>query len=173
MDQPTISIITLSAQIMLNYTREELATKTALTNQMRNNLYHFLRYLISKGLSDREIKERLQSMGKNIANTLMDEMIFQGETLEELISSIYKEIFESKVQINPSSDHLVCEDKKCSLCKYKREDLTTSPCLIITSLVAEICAYKGYTISESTVTKSVALGDISCVHTYTIAEEKE
>jgi len=64
------------------------------------------------------------------------------------------------------------EDKKCSLCKYKREDLTIAPCNVITSVVTEILRQAGFAINEFLVTKSVALGDISCVHEYQLKEEK-
>jgi hypothetical protein len=158
---------------MPNYTREELANKTALTNQMRNNLYHFLRYLNSKGLSERELRERLERMGKNIAQTILDEKDFLGETLEDLISNIYREVFESKVQITQNAQKLLVEDKKCPLCKYKREDLSTAPCLIINSLITEICTQKGYKITRNFVKKSVALGDITCLHVYISPKEEK
>ncbi len=158
---------------MPNYTREELAKKTALTNQMRNNLYHFLRYFISKGLSNQEIRDRLERMGKNIATTILENMTFQGTNLEELFSTIYLDIFESKVSISHNRNYVMIEDKKCSLCRYKRENLEVSPCIVIASLVKEICSVNGHKIKECDVTNSVALGDLSCMHSYEITRSEE
>ena len=158
---------------MPNYTREDLVKKTALTNQMRNNLYHFLRFFISRGLSNQEIKERLERMGKNIATTILDNKTFQSTNLEELISAIYLDIFESKISISQSHQHVNIEDKKCALCRYKRENLEVAPCTVITSLVKEICNINGYKMRECSVKNSVALGDLSCVHTFELPRSGE
>jgi len=155
---------------MLNYTREELGNKTATMNQMRNNLYHFLRFLGSKGFNDQEIRVRLERMGKNIAKTIIEEKKFLGCNIEEIVKSVYSELFESKIEFTQNLDQIIIEDKKCSLCKYKREDLSVSPCSVITSLVSEICTCYGYKVRESTVRKSVALGDVTCIHSYILQE---
>lgn len=151
---------------MPNYTREELVGKTATMNQMRNNLYHFLRFLTRKGFSHDQIQHRLRRMGKNIADTILEVQKFQGTTIEEVIISIYDQLFESKVEITHASPQLLVEDRKCPLCRYKREDLKVAPCMVITSLVEQICTLLGYDLIDSEVQKSVALGDISCVHSY-------
>ena len=155
---------------MPNYTRGELANKTATMNQMRNNLFHFLRYLISKGFTNSQIQQRLERMGRNIAKTVLEEKEFSGDTMEEKIASIYLEMFGSKIEITRDSDQFIIEDKKCSLCKYKREILSVAPCEVISSFVAEIFSNSEQTIKKPVVTKSVALGDISCVHTYDLQE---
>ena len=85
---------------MPNYTRGELANKTATMNQMRNNLYHFLRYMMSKGFSNQQIQQRLERMGKNIAKTILEEVEFAGANTEEKIVSIYSEMFGSKNRDN-------------------------------------------------------------------------
>ncbi len=158
---------------MPNYTREELSNKTALTNQMRNNLYYFLRFLISKGLSEDEIKSRVDRMGKNIALTLLEEKDFHSQNLEEIISAVYSELFDSRITISEHPNSMMVEDKKCSLCKYKREDLTIAPCNVITAVVTEILRQAGFTIDGYSVNKSVALGDISCTHIYQLKEESQ
>ncbi|MHA1111275.1 MAG: hypothetical protein ACTSRE_09240 [Promethearchaeota archaeon] len=158
---------------MPNYTRGELANKTATMNQMRNNLYHFLRYMISKGFSDQQILERVERMGSNIAKTILEEKEFAGVNVEEKIASIYSEMFGSKIEITRHSSQFTIEDKKCSLCKYKRENLSIAPCEVITSFVGEIFTQMGYIVKNPTVSKSVALGDISCIHTYDLKERDE
>ncbi|TFG18930.1 MAG: hypothetical protein EU530_07760 [Promethearchaeota archaeon] len=155
---------------MPNYTRGELANNTATMNQMRNNLYHFLRYLMSKGVTNQQILVRLQRMGSNIAKTILEEREFTGATFEDKIVSIYSEMFNSKISITENSSQFVIEDKKCSLCKYKRENLSVAPCEVITSFVEEILIRLGYTVNKSHVSKSIALGDISCIHTYDLKE---
>jgi hypothetical protein len=155
---------------MSNYTREELVTKTATMNQMRNNLYHFLRFLSRKGLTKQEIRLRLNRMGKNIAETIMEVQKFTDTTIEETIMSIYSQLFESKVEITHKLNQLLVEDKKCPLCRYKRKDLGVSPCEVITSLVVHICTHLGYSIGDSVVDNSVALGNISCIHSYQIMD---
>ena len=90
--------------------------------------------------------------------------------MEEKIASIYLEMFGSKIEITRDSDQFIIEDKKCSLCKYKREILSVAPCEVISSFVAEIFSNSEQTIKKPVVTKSVALGDISCVHTYDLQE---
>jgi hypothetical protein len=170
MQQSLSSIIIKVTQIMPNYTRGELANKTATMNQMRNNLYHFLRYMISKGFSDQQILVRLGRMGSNIAKTILEEKEFTGVNVEEKIASIYSEMFESKIEIIRHSSQFIIEDKKCSLCKYKRENLSIAPCEVITSFVAEIFTQLGYDVEKPIVNKSVALGDISCIHTYDLKE---
>ena len=173
MSQLLSSINIKVTQIMPNYTREELANKTATINQMRNNLYHFLRYLTSKGFSEQEIHRRLDRMGKNIAKTILEEKNFIGQDFEEKVITIYSDMFGSKVEITKTPNQFIIEDKKCSLCKYRREDLSISPCEVIPSLVAEICTHMGYPVKRFAVMKSVALGDVSCIHSYDIKERDE
>ena len=170
MQQSLSSINIKVIQIMPNYTRGELANKTATMNQMRNNLYHFLRYMISKGFSDQQIQQRMERMGSNIAKTILEEIQFDGVNTEEKITSIYSEMFGSKVEITRHSSQFTIEDKKCSLCKYKRENLSSAPCEVITSFVSEIFTQLGHVVKKTAVNKSVALGDISCIHTYDITE---
>ncbi|MBN2155097.1 MAG: hypothetical protein JW776_03570 [Candidatus Lokiarchaeota archaeon] len=158
---------------MPNYTRIELAGKTATMNQMRNNLYHFLRFLMSRGIGDSDIQQKLQRMGKNIAETIAVEKKFFGSSVEELIENIYTNIFESKIDIKNESHEVIVEDKKCPLCKYKREDLSISPCWVVVSMISKICEKYGHHIERSSVIKSVALGDLSCIHTYQIKEREE
>ncbi len=170
MQQSLSFIIIKVTQIMPNYTRGELVNKTATMNQMRNNLYHFLRYMMSKGFTDQQILVRLRRMGSNIAQTILEEKEFTGETFDDKIASIYSEMFDSKIEITENSSQFAVEDKKCSLCKYKRENLSIAPCEVITSFVEEILTRLGYTVNKSHVSKSVALGDISCIHTYDLKE---
>lgn len=167
------SIIKKVTQIMPNYTRGELANKTATMNQMRNNLFHFLRYLISKGFNNPQIQQRLERMGRNIAKTVLEEKKFAGDTVEEKFASIYLEMFGSKIEITRNSDQFIIEDKKCSLCKYKRNILSVAPCEVIISFVAEIFANSGQSVKKSVVTRSVALGGISCIHTYDLREREK
>ena len=151
---------------MQNYTRADLADKTATMNQMRNNLYHFIRFLMGRKMNEAEIEQRLRRMGENIAETINNEIDFPMESIDSLIQSIYSEIFDSKITLNRSANLFQIEDKKCPLCKYARENLTISPCEVITSMVSSICSKRGYAVTQDKVVKSVALGDISCIHLY-------
>jgi hypothetical protein len=112
-------------------------------------------------------------MGRNIAKTVLEEKEFVGDTFEEKIALIYLEMFGSKIEITRDSDQFIIEDKKCSLCKYKRDIISVAPCEVITSFVAEIFTNSGQTVKKFVVTKSVALGNISCIHTYDLQERKK
>ncbi len=159
---------------MPNYTREELVGRTATSNQMRNKLYHLIKFMMDSGVKDNEISVRLKRMGKNIAET--QNTIFKvAETNPEVVlSKIYNKILGSKVIITNIIEKgnitYIIEDEKCPLCKYHRKDISVPPCDIVQSMVSELLLKKGINVIESKVKSSRSLGAPTCTHNYKIME---
>ena len=121
--------------------RYDLLEHSAVMNQMRNAVAHLVRFMINNYVDD--VIERLQRMGKNIARTYVkywkptDSVDLNN--LKDGIATIYKNIVNSTVQVEITSDkYVIITDRKCSLCKYKYEDLELAGCDILLGLVPEM-----------------------------------
>ena len=158
---------------MKNYSRKELAKSNSAMNQLRNVIYHLIRFLQNEGKNNKSIKKSLQRMGVNIAKTESKLFDFDGDNPEDVIKQIYDLILGSKITIskNYNSTDYIVEDKKCCICKYHRKDITVAPCEIIHSMVSELLRINGYKVDDGKVEKSMALGDLSCLHTYPIQRD--
>ena len=159
---------------MKNYSREELSKSSSAMNQLRNMIYHLIRFLYDSGHNDSSIIKILKRMGKNIAKTESNLFEFDGNSPEDLLKMIYDKILGSKISVskNALSNDVLIEDKKCCVCKYHRKDISVAPCEIIQSMVSELMNLYGYSVEKSVVEKSMALGDLSCIHSYRIKLDK-
>ncbi|MHA1729182.1 MAG: hypothetical protein ACTSWY_10675 [Promethearchaeota archaeon] len=156
---------------MPNITREELVGTNATMNQLRNMIYHLIKFMDKKiGIEKKELIYRLRRMGKNIAKTEATLFKFEEKTPKMIIKTIYRNILGSKVFVsnNFGSDLFTVEDKNCCVCKYHREDISVSPCELINSMVSELLVESGLKVINSAVKQSVALGAQSCIHSYQI-----
>jgi hypothetical protein len=153
---------------MPNYSRKELLKTTSTMNQLRNMLYHLIKYLSNTGKQSQYIKKSLRKMGQNIGKTESPLFNFDNQHLDKLIKTMYDEILGSKVTVTNKIDSkvYVIESKKCCVCKYHRKDITVAPCEIIHSMVSELLIKYGFIVEESIVEESIALGSLSCVHSY-------
>ncbi|MBD3350666.1 MAG: hypothetical protein GF364_04180 [Candidatus Lokiarchaeota archaeon] len=154
-----------------NYQIKDLIGKSSATNQMRNVVYHFVRYMQEKELDDNEIRIRLKRMGKNIAKTMNPLFDFRSKSPENLIKQIYRTLLHSKVSISKKGHLYEVKDEGCALCKYHRKDISVSPGTIIPPMVAAILGQHGYKVIESSVLFAKSLGDNVCTHTYEILED--
>ncbi|MCP4762402.1 MAG: hypothetical protein GY870_11525 [archaeon] len=159
---------------MPNYTREELVGKTATSNQMRNNIYHLVKFMMDNGVNENEIRLRLKRMGKNIAETQNTIFKVTESNIELVINKIYDKILGSKVTITKSVNNegttYIIEDEKCPLCKYHRVDISVPPCDIVQSMVSELLLKKNFKVIDNKVKSSRSLGAPTCIHKYTIME---
>lgn len=132
----------------MNYSRNELLTAEATMNQMRNAITHLARFMVNNGVTDKE--ERLRRMGRNIAKTYVNywrptkEISFAN--IKDVITTIYQKILNSSVSIviDEPQQTISVKDAKCSLCKYRYEDIEIAGCEILLGLVSELVS----TISE-------------------------
>lgn len=151
-----------------NYSRQDLTKKTATVNQMRNIVYHLMKYMEEKGDDDKKILQKLKRMGKNIAATENTLIALSENDPQKFIKKIYNDILGSKVLITVSNDSktLTIDDKKCAMCKYHRKDIKIAPCELITSMVMNLMILNGFKIKNVSVTQSKSLGDLTCNHEY-------
>ena len=81
----------------MNLTREELIQSDATMNQMRNMVYHLLRFMKINGVSG--TRENLRKMGRNIARTYIKYWkpidIVNKANLNNVITTINKKILNS------------------------------------------------------------------------------
>lgn len=153
-----------------NYTIKDLTSETSAMNQMRNVVYHLIRFLQDKNLSNEEIRHRLKRMGKNIGDTQSRLYDFSYDSVESLIRRIYRVILGSKVEVIRENKIYVVEDKDCCLCKYHRVDISVPCDTLIPAMVSEILKYNNVKSIDAYVFTSESLGDISCIHKYEIVE---
>lgn len=125
----------------MQISRKDLLSAEATMNQMRNAVAHLARFMINNYVDD--VIERLQRMGRNIARTYVNYWkptdSVDLNNLKDVIATIYKNIVNSNVQVEITSDkQVIITDRKCSLCKYKYEDLDLAGCDILLGLVPEL-----------------------------------
>lgn len=160
---------------MPNYSRKELLKTTSTMNQLRNMLYHLIKYLGNAGKQSQYIKKSLRKMGQNIGKTEAPLFNFDSHNPENLLKAMYNEILGSKVTVSNRIDSkiYIIENKKCCVCKYHRKDITVAPCEMISSMISELLKNYGYKVEESIVEESIALGSLSCVHSYKFKNIKD
>ena len=140
---------------MMNLTREELIQSDATMNQMRNMVYHLLRFMKINGVSG--TRENLRRMGRNIARTYIKYWkpidIVNKANLNNVITTIYKKILNSSVSIefDEVNNIFLVKDTDCSLCKYHFSDIEVAGCEIIATMISEL-------ISQINQEKSKSIG---------------
>ena len=126
----------------MNYSRNELLTAEATMNQMRNAITHLARFMVKNGVTDKE--ERLRRMGRNIAKTYVNYWRPTKEinlaNIKDVLNTIYQKILNSSVSIviDEAQRTILVKDAKCSLCKYRYEDIEIAGCEILLGLVSEM-----------------------------------
>ena len=147
--------------------RSELINKTAVMNQMRNAVYHLMRFLKSKNVKD--MKSELLEMGRNLGSSYFKAWNISQTRLENDLKIIYETTIHSKISIRFLENNQMVEitDEKCPLCKYKYEDIDTAGCFVIMGMVESIMKELGYKIFEAlNVSESKTNGDSVCRHLY-------
>ncbi len=167
---------------MSNHSRAQLLGAEATLNQVRNAMYFLVRFMDKKGVKD--VSARFQRMGRRIASTYVNywkptESV-NLSNIKDVIATIYKNMFGSNiiVEINESEKHIIIKDTKCSMCKYKYDDVDIAGCEVLLGLVSEFINLINKDSKSSAplllepvrIAQSKALGHDSCiqVHKYNL-----
>jgi predicted hydrocarbon binding protein len=164
----------------MNYSRADLVQATSASNQMRNAVYHLIRFMRREKVED--IRERLRRMGKNIALTFsrywLPNVPLTKETLKSIVKDIYQTIFKSKIvpEVDFDKKILRITDSKCCLCKYNYPDIEIAGCEVIEGLLPtyidilnkQFPQRTTISLRPSSVLKSKAVGDIHCLQQFEI-----
>ncbi|MHA1732870.1 MAG: hypothetical protein ACTSU5_13070 [Promethearchaeota archaeon] len=159
---------------MENYTRAELAGHKATANQLRNTVYHVIRKM--RAHYGVPVPDRLREMGRRIAETYSEFWNPRERDMQRLLKEIYATVFASKVRIDYDKAGGVVRvtDKKCALCKYRKEDLDEAGCEVIVGfverLVDKIRPVRGlsWALESVGVEKTPVRGDPACEHVYRV-----
>ncbi len=162
----------------MNYTKGEVLLAEGTMNQMRNAIYHLVRFMERNGKSN--INERLRRMGSNIAKTFIKYWkpieIVTSSNIKDVINTIYQKIVNSivSIEVNEYNNTIIVKDQKCALCKYHYEDISVAGCEILLGLVSEMI----FLINEQSkdassiylepfkVEQSKAYGNSSCIQVF-------
>lgn len=164
----------------MNYSRNDLTELEAISNQMRNAVYHLMRFMKVNNIGSEEIKSKLRRMGANIAKTFINHWKpvnkVDSENLKDFIATVYKKILNSSIMIEIREEEKMIKvtDKNCALCKYHYEDIEVAGCEIVLGFVSEIIdqinkesIYKDIIYLEPIeVLESMTYGDNSCIHIF-------
>lgn len=167
----------------MNYTRAELVHGESAMNQMRNAIYHLVRYMKAENVED--VKDRLNRMGKNIALTFSrywhPEAPLTIKTLDIVLKDIYFTIFKSKIiiELDTTNNILKIIDTKCCLCKYNYPDIDIAGCEIIQGFLPvfieelnnKILQKDAILLKPKGVSKSKAIGNVHCLQEFLIVQK--
>jgi predicted hydrocarbon binding protein len=143
-------------------------------------------YKKNKGSTDKEIVERLRSMGRRMASSYASYWIPKREGVEAMLISIYKNVFGSNVTIEEPADRKTTRkdfpmkkvydviDQGCPLCKVKRQT-NIAPCEIITGMVEglfEQMAGETPDLKAESVLETRSRGDDRCKHRYVLDRQE-
>ncbi len=171
----------------MNYSRTDLVEIQAVSNQMRNAIYHLARFMKDNSIEHLEIKKRLRRMGVNIAKTFNKywKPINQVnlDNLKDFITTLYRKVLNSSISIDiEENDHLVkIIDKNCALCKYHYEDLEIAGCEILLGFVSELISQVNINSPQKSsiflipidVIESTSYGNSSCIQLFKYQEGEE
>lgn len=144
--------------------REVLLENQAPFNQMRNTIYHLIRFIRDKGA--RDVPGALQRMGRNAARTMRAYWEPDPGSLEDQFQEAYRFVVGSKVKVRRDQRRqrvVRVEDKKCRFCKYDYEDVDLAGCEIVVGFMVELFGLAG---GEVVATRT--RGDSRCVHEYRV-----
>ena len=164
---------------MMNLTREDLIQSEATMNQMRNMVYHLVRFMKINGVSG--TRENLRRMGRNIARTYIkywkpiDHV--NKTNISDVITTIYKKILNSSVsvELDEINNLILVKDNDCSLCKYLFSDIDVAGCEIIAAMTSEIitCINKEkpqIILQPIDILESRTFGHKSCIQSFKYKE---
>jgi hypothetical protein len=163
----------------MNLTREDLIQSEATMNQMRNMVYHLVRFMKINGVSG--TRENLRRMGRNIARTYIkywkpiDHV--NKTNISDVITTIYKKILNSSVsvELDEINNLILVKDNDCSLCKYLFSDIDVAGCEIISAMTSEIitCINKEkpqIILQPIDILESRTFGHKSCIQSFKYKE---
>ncbi len=167
----------------MNYTRSDLVQADAAMNQMRNAIYHLIRFMKKENVKD--VKMRLQRIGKNIASTYsrywLPKSAITKENLDIILKEIYSSIFKSKInlEVDFGKNILKIVDNKCCLCKYNYPDIDIPGCEVLQGFLPNFIDIlnkkhpneKIISVKPKEVSRSRAIGDSHCVQEFYINEK--
>lgn len=167
----------------MNYTRSDLAQADAAMNQMRNAIYHLIRFMKKENVKD--VNMRLQRIGKNIASTYsrywLPKNALNRQNLDIVLKDIYSSIFKSKInlEVDYEKNILKIVDNKCCLCKYNYQDIDIPGCEVLQGFLPNFIDIlnkkypneKIISIKRKEVSRSRAIGDSQCVQEFYISEK--
>ena len=125
----------------MNYSRNELLNADAAINQLRNSIYHLVRFMSKNNINDK--KERMQRIGKNISKTYIKYWspidLVDLNNIRDVIATIYKKVLKSSisVELDEKEKLIIVSDDNCALCKYKYDDIQIAGCEILLGLISE------------------------------------
>jgi hypothetical protein len=163
----------------MNLTREDLIRSDATMNQMRNMVYHLVRFMKINGVSG--TRENLRRMGRNIARTYINYWKpidrVNKSNIDNVISTIYKKILNSSVsvEIDDINKIILVKDNDCSLCKYHFSDIDVAGCEIIAAMIAEIVSQINQNkspieLQPLDILESRTFGNKSCIQSFKYTE---
>ncbi|MHA1745255.1 MAG: hypothetical protein ACTSWW_04610 [Promethearchaeota archaeon] len=155
------------------HSRKELITQKMGFNQMRNSIYILQRYMNQHHLSDKDIRDRLINMGKNIGATFVTQLETSPKDLSLLLRNLYKITVNSKVKVEVVGDSIIVRDSRCSLCKYQYDDISVPGCNIIIAMISEMLIRLGYQVTDQSIVQSKTFGDKLCEHRYVLKEVEQ
>ncbi|SRR6056297_2032814 len=156
---------------MDKHTRKDLLGTQMGFNQMRNSIYWLQRYMKKNNHPNEEIDSRLFDMGSNMGDSYYLTKKNDYHSLSDLIKSLYKDIFHSNIEIKKiNGNKILVKDSKCALCKYQYDDISVPGCTIETGMISSLLKHYGFSVSDSHVLKSKALGNDGCLHEYELLE---
>lgn len=151
--------------------RVELLRAHAPFNQIRNAIYHLIRFIEEQHLDP---VEELRRMGREIAKTFARYWLPSKSSTEDLVTEIYGFVTGSKVSVKVTGSIARVVDKHCRLCKYIQEGMPVPGCELITGMVAEFTTqYRAQDLMQLTlevigVEHSRTRGDKRCEHLYKV-----
>lgn len=155
-----------------DHNRQALIHQKMGFNQMRNSIYWLQRYMHQQNLSDKQIKDRLINMGKNIGATFSREITDLEMDLESLIKEFYYLTVRSKVKIDQNDSEYIVKDNNSALAKYQYDDIKISGDYITVSMIAEMLERFGYSVESFKVEKCRSYGDKHSEHRYIITPKE-
>ncbi len=151
--------------------RESLLNSSAPFNQIRNAVYHLIRFMQENNVN---VPDDLRRMGRDIAHTFARYWLPSPGDPASALQEIYQFVTGSKVKVDVKGQVIRVVDKKCRLCKLKYPDIDHVGCEVIAAMAAEFVAEahaKGAIpkkLSLLGVDKSRARGDDQCVHVFKV-----
>jgi predicted hydrocarbon binding protein len=157
-----------------NYTRADLLRYTATMNHLRTGIYHLVRRMKVKNISN--IEERLQAMGRRIGVDFARTWAPETKTFDKFIKEAYFGVLRSKVKLDvdlPAKTVKVTDDK-CPHCKYQFEDISFAGCNVVVGFM-EAYTHElkqagkiNFELKSLSVTESKTRGNENCVHMYRV-----
>ncbi|HMF34186.1 MAG TPA: hypothetical protein VKK79_22365 [Candidatus Lokiarchaeia archaeon] len=155
-----------------NYTRADLLRYTAAMNQMRNAVYHLVRRMAARKVSN--IEERLQAMGQRAGIDYAKIWSPETRNFEKFVKEVYYGVLRSKVKVDVDapSNTVKITDKNCPHCKYPYNDVSIAGCNVVLGFMEaytremQAAGKISFALKALGVSESKTLGNQECIHLY-------